>query len=761
MNKGLALYLALSTLSGTLMALQWYWGAFFFGVLLLSLFLRKEKTTVLFLSLLFILLSFLNAIIQEKNHQTSLSYNDISSEKFTITINDIPSIDGNTFVSRGKIKKEDIMLRYLIPTKEDKKLLKGLKPGATCRVKGEFSQPNENRNPNMFNYKQYLYQQQIFFILSIKTIEECTIHHSLKYSLMQWRFDGLRHIENTFPLSTIGVTQALIFGESERIPEEVMNTFRELGVVHLLAISGLHVGLVFFMLYFVLLRIGMIRENVNNVLLLFLFIYTMITGGAPPVIRASSMCMIIIVSRRWSKSLTTLDSLSIIFSLYLFYNPFSVFNVGFQLSFVVSLSIILSSENIISSSYVIQLFKVTAVAQASSLPIMMYHFYEFSIIGFFTNLIYVPLFSIVILPITLFLFFMSFLSSKVTEWGMILYEYLVKGVGWWSSLLSDLPMNTVVIGKPSIVIAIFYAAVMIVFFIGIERRKGKYAFILYFTVLTGNILWNNYQPFGEIIFIDVGQGDSILIKQPFNRGTYLIDTGGEMSFPKEEWEIKQHSFSVGEDILVPFLKSKGVTTLDKLILTHSDLDHIGGAQDLLNQLNIKEVYISPNSWQKEGMNQVVKAAYEKNLPVKEVKYPHVWHEQNNQFYIISPHDDKYEGNNDSIVLYAEIGQLKWMFTGDLEAKGEEIIREFFDFEVDVLKVGHHGSKTSTTEEFLSELNPSVAIISAGENNRFNHPHPEVIDRLKRHGIKVLNTGENGAVTYRFWYKEGTFSAQFP
>ncbi|WP_235425119.1 DNA internalization-related competence protein ComEC/Rec2 [Heyndrickxia ginsengihumi] len=275
------------------------------------------------------------------------------------------------------------------------------------------------------------------------------------------------------------------------------------------------------------------------------------------------------------------------------------------------------------------------------------------------------------------------------------------------------------------------------------------------------IVANHYSLFGKIIFIDVGQGDSILIKLPWNRGTYLIDTGGELSFKKEQWQQQTNPFEVGKDVLVPFLKSQGIGTIDKLILTHSDEDHIGGAEAIISSLHIKEIDISPRSWEKTLMKEIIAEAQMKHIPVFEMMSGDHWQNKAGSFVYVSPFDDHYEGNNDSLVLYANVGGKKWLFTGDLEKEGEETLIRAFHFHVDILKVGHHGSKTSTSEAFLNQLSPSIAVISVGKHNRFGHPNKEVIERLKAHHIVIYRTDEQGAITYRFFKNTGTFTTCLP
>ncbi|MGD6847149.1 DNA internalization-related competence protein ComEC/Rec2 [Rossellomorea aquimaris] len=755
MNRGICLYLAFSVLSGTLLALQFHWGAVVLALLLLSIFLRKKTTTILFLCLLFLFISFLNSTIQEKRQKTVLS-SEPETVDLQIVINDIPSIDGDSFVSLAQIKNEKVLMRYYFSSEKEKRKFQHVKPGFLCEMKGQLTEPKPNKNPNLFHYKNYLAHRGVYWILDVQAFGGCVDESRWKHALLHLRFDGLKKIERDFPSSTVGVTQALLFGETGMVAEDTMKAFRELGVVHLLAISGLHVGLIFAILYYCLLRIGVTKESVTWICIVFLLCYIVLTGASPSVTRASSMLIVILLSRKVANKLSTIESLSIVFVVLVLYDPYYVFNVGFQLSFMVSFSLVVSSSIILNtSSSISQLVKVTLVAQLSSLPIIIFHFYEFSLIGFFTNLLYVPLFSVIVLPLTILVYILS------VEWLILLHRYLMDGIQWVSTIIASFPFSTIVMGKPPFLFLIGYLIAIYVVFVWFEKKKYILSILLLIFWASIHMLINTYNPYGEVVFLDVGQGDATLIMLPYNRGTYLIDTGGEVQFPKEEWEERKNRFSVGEDIVVPFLKSKGVTSIDALILTHGDLDHIGGSEAVLEEMKVKEVLISPNSEEKGEMRKIMKIARKKKVPVKEAHYPYRWAGDNDGLHIVSPQDEEYEGNNDSIVLYGEIGSLKWLFTGDLEEQGEKEFIRNFDLPIDVLKVGHHGSNTSTTEEFLVETNPSVAVISAGETNRFGHPHPEVVERLEIRGITIYSTGENGAITYRFWDKNGTFSAHLP
>ncbi|MCR8850660.1 DNA internalization-related competence protein ComEC/Rec2 [Rossellomorea sp. SC111] len=758
MSRGLCIYLALSVLSGTLLALQFFWGAVVLVLLLLSLFQRKMPRTILFVSFLLVIISFFHTFLQEKNQKSGLSP---QSEPSThqVFIDEIPTIDGSSFVSFAKMKNEKILIRYYFDTEEEKRKFAEVNPGFVCNVKGQLAEPRQDKNPNSFNYKDYLSHQGVYWILEIQEFEGCVDRSTWKHTLTQLRFQGLKRIEREFPPSTVGITQALLFGETGMITEDSMKAFRELGVVHLLAISGLHVGLLFAILHYLLLRMGLTREAASWTGVLFLLCYIVMTGGSPSVVRASFMLILLLLGKKTSRNIGIIDSLATVFLIMVLYEPFSVYNVGFQLSFAVSFSLVLSSRTILqASSSIKQMVAVTMVAQLSSIPFVIYHFYEFSLIGFLTNLLYVPLFSIIILPMAIITYLL--ISVVSAGWSMIPYQILLEGIQWLSAAVASFPFSTLIMGRPNFVLLLGYLILIYFAFVGIEKRKYlSFGFLFLFFVL--HLFLNKFHPYGEIVFIDVGQGDATLIDLPYNQGTYLIDAGGEVPFPKEEWEEKKNRFSVGEDIVVPFLKSKGITSIDTLILTHGDLDHIGGAEAVLNEMKVGEILISPGTREKVEVDRIVKMAKEKRISVKEVMYPVRWRGDRDGLHIVSPLDADYAGNNDSIVLYGEIGSKKWLFTGDLEKEGEKEFIQTFDLPVDVLKVGHHGSNTSTSEAFLAETNPDVAVISAGETNRFGHPHPEVVERLKVRGLTIYSTAVNGAITYRFWDKKGTFSAQLP
>lgn len=238
-------------------------------------------------------------------------------------------------------------------------------------------------------------------------------------------------------------------------------------------------------------------------------------------------------------------------------------------------------------------------------------------------------------------------------------------------------------------------------------------------------------------------------------------------FDTEDWRIRSDPYETGKDTVVPFLKSKGISKIDKFFLTHGDMDHIGGASAVIREMRVKSVVFSQGSEISEAEKDLIVQAKLIKSNIVFTKAGDNWSKGDSVFQVLSPFGDRtgdvYTGKNDgSIVLFAKVGGLNWLFTGDLEETGEsQLIKSYPNLKIDVLKIAHHGSKTSTTDSFLAAVKPRIAVISAGRNNRYGHPHNDVMGRLKDFNVHVLRTDKQGAVTYVFKGNSGTFSVQLP
>ncbi|MCM3588864.1 DNA internalization-related competence protein ComEC/Rec2 [Mesobacillus maritimus] len=689
-----------------------------------------------------------------------------------LTFVDQIKIDGNqlTAIASASPRAERVVLKYRIRSAEEKaKLKEWIGPGIACRVAGELTQPPRATNPNAFDYRMYLQRQGIFWIYTVDAINQTDCWQTkLTWieKIKRFRQAEIGRLEATLSKDSAGIFAALLFGDRSLMDPLVEDAYAKTGTVHLLAISGLHIAMLTGIVYFVLLCIGWTKEKVEYILLTALPIYAILTGLSPSVNRAVLMLLFFLISRKLNLKISPLDILSSAFLLLILITPFIIYQPGFQLSFGVSFALILSSKGIINRfhTYFSKLAAVSFIAQLASLPTLLSYFYEVSPLSIFANLLFVPLFSFVLLPLVI----MTYLSGMILPFMykplLLVAERLIQVASRMSSSLADLPGATFILGKPNLVILSFYLVVFLVFFVLWENERLKSEVLLWLPLIpiAIQIVLPTFSPYGKIVFIDVGQGDSILIRLPFNKGNYLIDTGGTLAFEKNPWELRKDSFEVGKDVLVPYLKSEGIRSLDKLILTHGDFDHIGGSLSLLEELKITEILMPVSLGSSAIEQEVVDLAKREKTKVTYVDAGAKWKQGKSKFFVVSPIEKLEDKNEGSIVIWTMLGGKSWLFTGDLGELGEEdILNQYPGLKVDVLKVGHHGSKTSSAVSFLNHLQIETAIISVGEKNRYGHPHEEVLTRLNDLQAEIYRTDQDGAIIFTFRGEVGTFHRFVP
>ncbi|GKU81335.1 DNA internalization-related competence protein ComEC/Rec2 [Niallia sp. NCCP-28] len=678
-------------------------------------------------------------------------------------------------VAKEVTTNEKIHFSYKIKSEAEKEEIEKLSLlGSRCLAIGKLEKPASARNEFSFDYKKYLWNHSIYWNVKADafTIETCLDSSvNLIHLIEAERQSGIKWIEKKFSEETKGVAVALIFGDRQLMDEGIQTAFQRLGIIHLLAISGSHIIILIAIFYFLMIRFGITKEKATTIMLIILPIYAVLTGLSPSVIRAvaTSMLVLLKLKAKTLRSFPSIDLLSFVFLFYIFFQPKVIFDVGFILSFTVCLFLLLSSSIFIhlSSNIMYKLLFPTFVSEFSVVPIILSYFYEIPTLSLLANVVYIPFYSIIVLPYLLVVFVFSFFVPFMIDILLLPMDVVLSYSNRLIIQVSSLPSSTVILGKPSNFMLFFYLAASIIFFYQFEKNNGPSRICLLFIpfcLVLMQVMGNYYHAEGEVSFIDVGQGDSILIKLPEHQGIYLIDTGGTIEFDKEEWQRRNNPYEVGKDTLVPFLKSKGIATIDKLILTHGDLDHIGGSLAVISSIRVKEIVfpqtnLEPGKEEKE----ILQLAAQKRIPVSYVRGGQSFLSGDTRFHILSPLTENIENKNDaSIVIKAKIGGLNWLFTGDLEESGEQLLLSRYpNLQTDILKIGHHGSKTSTSERFLQKVDPKAAIISAGKNNRYGHPHKAVIDRLQKAHITVWRTDLNGEITYKFSNKKGTFFMQLP
>lgn len=703
------------------------------------------------------------------DHRNNTAYHGTESQ-FIITFTDQPNIDGNSlkgFV--GSEKAERLMLRYKINTEQEKeKLGQLLRIGLSCPAEGNLRIPDKNRNENSFDYQRYLFRQGTHWIFNADSISfrDCQeVGNSIVISIRNLRLKGITYIREHFPEESSGFVAALIFGDQTYIDEDDLANYQRLGLVHLLAISGLHVSFLTGVLFYLGIRVGITRERMMVAILIFLPVYMILSGASPSVVRSCLMAMLFFLLLLFKKRISAGAAIGSVYMALLFFQPNMLYDIGFQLSFAVTFSIIMSSSIFLRyPKKTMQLFIISSICQMAALPILLFHFFEVSFLGVFLNVLYVPLYSIILLPFSLITLFIHLLLPSLGQLLITILNFTFILCNKVADAASELPLASIAFGKPPFIMM----ALLVISLLGLyltwdesfEKSKIWCGILIVLLLLQYNL--QRFSPFVEVQMIDVGQGDSILIILPFNRGNYLIDTGGQITFPIETWAKKRKKFNTADDIIIPLLKSKGIHQLDKLILTHPDADHMGSAGELIENFKVGEIVIG--GWSEDHYRNLdfVSMARDKKMKMTVLKRGDHWVVDGAQFSVLSPYEKEDNKNDSSIVLHSEIGGLSWIFTGDMGEEGErELLSTFPQLQADILKVGHHGSKTSSSTLFLEQLQPKAALISVGKENRYGHPHGDVIGNLERNGIKVFRTDEDGSIIYKYYKRRGTFRKTLP
>ncbi|WP_051302186.1 DNA internalization-related competence protein ComEC/Rec2 [Salibacterium aidingense] len=633
-----------------------------------------------------------------------------------------------------------------------------LSPGISCSVTGSLSLPSAASNFHAFDYRHYLKQHYTHWEMDVFSVNDLQCRKnsfSLYYMLKEWRHAGIQWIDHSFPEELKGVAAALLFGERALLDPDTENHYQSLGLIHLLAVSGLHAGLLSGMIYYMLLRIGLTREKAEWVLLLLLPAYIVLAGAAPSVIRAVSVTMIFIIWRKTGrKTVDPFFVLCLFAVLLLFLQPYYLLHIGFQLSFLISASLLLSRNMLKTNAYWKAAFYVSSIAQLAGLPVVLFHFYEFSLLSILLNLLFIPFVSILVLPGVILLFFLSFLPPFLFSFPAAVLSQITAQAHNLLQIAAGWKIFTLAFGKPSWQITVMLSLTI---YYGLYRwdKYGCHVKLLLPLLLTMTVIYAQLQyPYwdnkGYVTVLDVGQGESIVMELPHRKAVYLIDGGGVLPFPKEEWEKRRDPYDPGEKMVMPFLKARGIKALDKVIVTHGDIDHYGGLFAVLEQTNVQAVLYGKGSIFTEEEKRFLQFVDHQNIPIVWSGKGNRWQEGQSKFQVLLPAGGEDPGNDRSIVFKAVLGGTGWLFTGDLEEAGEKKLLDLYpDVKADFLKVGHHGSRTSSTSAFIQQLQPTAAFLSAGVCNRFGHPHQETLQTLEKAGTQVFRTDAGGAVQIVF------------
>ena len=665
----------------------------------------------LFLALLYVFIT-TKVIVYDTKY--SLDTNILTGNVVSYTI------DGNKLNMLIKAR-EKVQVTYYINSLEEKEYLqKELLIGQKVVLEGKITRPYQNTIPNTFNYQKYLYNNRIYVTFSADKITlegKTNFLNKIKSDFMK-RIDGVG--------SSKAYLYALILGEVDYIDGDVYQDYQKNGTTHLFAVSGMHISalVLFLTSFFKKIRVPLFLTNI--IIVLFLFFYMFLIGFTPSVIRGALLFIFLLLNRKLKLHLKTVNVLYILFLILIIINPFYIYNLGFIYSFLTSFGLILFSKKI-KGNYIQKLIKVSSIAFLFSFPITVYNFYEINLLTIINNVIIVPFVTIILFPLTLITFLFPFLDPLLNI-GIIFLENI-------SHFLNYFQINLVVPKVNFLFFILYYIGVYFIY-----KGKWKTIFYLIFLVISVKILpflnSNTY-----VYFLDVGQGDSTLIVGSHGNYAMLIDTGGKIKFEQEDWEVRNKEYD-GASNIITFLKSLGITKLDLLVGTHGDADHMGEAINLVNNFVVDKVVFNKGSYN-DLEKSLIQVLEKKNIPyfqnLSEINLG------NNKFYFLNDKEFSDENNN-SLVMYTNMEGFKFLFMGDAGVEVENYLREKYNLlNIDVLKVGHHGSKTSSSLEFINWISPIYAIISVGRNNRYGHPNMEVLKNLDNSFI--YRTDLNGSISF--------------
>ena len=487
--------------------------------------------------------------------------------------------------------------------------------------------------------------------------------------------------------------------------------YRNNGIWHLFAISGTHISLIILILNKLFQKLKIKNILINGVLTYFMFL----TNFSASVLRATIFYFIKVLCNRFQVKISNDKILLLTAFTILLINPFMIYNVGFQYSFLISYTLIKLSKNI-TGNYVVKLFKISFISFLVSLPITVNMNYEINLLSIILNLIYVPFISFVIFPISIISFFVPFINSILI--------YLINILECTNEFLNNFNIEIIIPKLNSLVVFIYYLLLIIYF----NKISKKYLFLLVLLIFFIKLsvkFDNNYY----VYYLDVGQGDSSIIISPSQEKVIMIDTGGSM-FSK---------YHISDNIIL-FLKSIGVTKIDSLILTHGDYDHMGEATNLVENFKVEKVIFNCGEYN-ELEQELIKVL--DNHKISSSSCIQKLNIIDNKLYFLNNLDYGNENDNSS-VIYTELNNHKFLFMGDAGVEVEQDLIEKYNLEdIDILKIGHHGSKTSSSKEFINKINPKYSIISVGKNNHYGHPNKEVLNNIDN--SKIYRTDQDGSI----------------
>lgn len=666
------------------------------------------------------------AVLQDK--QAPAEINQVTLVADTLSVN------GEQLSAIGKAKGQTYQVFYRLKSEKEQHFFKTTSQTLVLKGKIKLSPATGQRNFQGFNYQSYLASQGIYRMAQIERLDHVVTQKNTSPLAFfhQLRRRALVHIQTHFPNPMRHYMTGLLFGYLDKEFDEQSQLYTSLGIIHLFALSGMQVGFFLGWFRYGLLRLGLPKDYLFIILLPFSVCYGLMTGWTASVLRS------LIQSLLAEFGIKKLDNMGITLLLMFLFLPHFLLTVGGVLS--CSYAFLLCLFDFEEMSSLKKSICTSLVLSLGILPFLTYYYGTFQPVSLILTAMFSIVFDSFLLPVLTVFFALSGLLvfSQINP----LFEWMEAFLTWIQSWIGQ----PLILGKPSLFQFGLMIAVLVMLFDFWKKPQFRICLLMIFGLL---MVWVKHPLTNEVTMVDVGQGDSIFLRS-MKGDTILIDVGGKVTFgSKEKWQEASQT-SNAEKTLIPYLQARGVSQIDHMVLTHTDTDHIGDLEEVAKRFKIKEICVSQGALTKPSF---VKRLRTLKRPVRTLKAGDNLPMMGSKLQVLYPNKVGDGGNNDSIVLYGKLLGSSFLFTGDLEKEGEEeLMASYPNLKAGILKAGHHGSKGSSSEAFLDQLQPSLALVSAGENNRYKHPNDETIERFKQRHIKILRTDKDGAIRFKGWFK---------
>lgn len=690
--------------------------------------------------------------VYNKNLNYESKYKKYDNKNISIEGTIISDIEEKEYNYTFTIRTKDDY--FLVNLKKNKEEI-SLEYGDKLQISGEYQEPNKARNYKGFDYKNYLKINKIYGIIRVDLYTNIIIKHQKNLSNFKLLIHKIReklkqNIQELLTKETYALGIGILIGDNSRINEKIVEDFKNSNLSHMLAVSGAHINYVVLTvsILFTKKRAGIKAQRVVTIMMMLFFME--LTQMTSSVVRAGISCIIYMLASLLYRKADVINAMAISTLLILLNNPFKLFDIGFQLSYAGTLGIILFCKliNIPIKNKLLKYLKDSIIISISAnifiIPIMMYRFNTISLTFILSNLLAGPLLgiSIILEIIVLLISFMSINIAAIPAKVLNILLILIINIANW---FSNIEISKIYVITPKIISIVAYYLICAA--IILKQKNRKIIVIIMLTVLIINLFPTPKKL--RINFIDVGQGDSTLIRTETNK-VILIDSGGSTA---------SSSFDVGNKVLLPYLLDRRIKKIDFIIVSHFDADHCQAFETVIDNINVRKVVVCKQSMITQEYLNIINKCKKKNIKIIVVERgDKLKIDKRTEFEILHPGERFLDDGKGGLNANAIVCKMNYklnngkifsiLFTGDIEVEAEKELEQVYGkkLKADILKIAHHGSKTSSREKFIKLVSPKIALIGVGENNKFGHPADITLERLEKENVKVYRADQMGEIS---------------